>query len=427
MERIRTATVTLAMAALILDRAVAVPTAAPEQRAGAAQEPRSPAVDEFLLDRVEPRHDGFHRLKAALQRYRRIAQSGGWPSVPNVWLRPADGAPHEHADDGATSLSPLEAARYRRALVAVCERLQISGDLRRSDRRGCDDLLEYDSPLQQAVRRFQARTGLATDGIVGPRTRAAMNVPVEERLAQMAANLARWWRLPDDLGERFVMVNIAAYRLTAVAAGRPVLSMRVIAGRPETPTPVFRDEISYLVFGPYWNVPRSITERELLPRIAANPAYLRRQRLQVVDGWSAPAKVIDPETIDWDAALDAFPFRLRQRPGPRNALGLVKFMFPNRFNVYLHDTPARHLFAVGRRAFSHGCVRVEAPIALARFLLADPERWTEKTVETAMHAGRRRVVHLAEPVPVYLTYFTAWVDDGVVQFREDIYRKDADA
>ncbi len=201
--------------------------------------------------------------------------------------------------------------------------------------------------------------------------------------------------------------------------------MRVVTGKPATATPTMSDEISYLVFRPYWNVPDSITRRELLPRIAANPDYLRRQRFEVVDGWQDPAVLVDPASVDWTTAADEFAHRLRQRPGPRNSLGLVKFMFPNEHSVYLHDTPATHMFEAPRRAFSHGCVRVQDPVALADFLLRDDPRWTTNRIAAAMAAGSRQTVVLDRPVPVHLTYFTAWVQEGAVNFRADIYGLDS--
>jgi L,D-transpeptidase YcbB len=223
-----------------------------------------------------------------------------------------------------------------------------------------------------------------------------------------------------------VFVNIPAFRLEAREEGRPVLSMRVVAGEPETATPVMRDEISYLEFSPYWNVPDSITRNTLLPRIAANPRHLTEQGYDVLRGWGE-TDIIDPSGIDWEAAVQGkFPYRLRQRPGPTNAMGLVKFMFPNDDAIYLHDTPADHRFEERRRAFSHGCVRVEEPAALAQFLLNDPRTWPRDAVERAMQDGTRQVVPLPEYVPVHLRYFTVWVEEGQVQFRADLYGLDAE-
>lgn len=201
--------------------------------------------------------------------------------------------------------------------------------------------------------------------------------------------------------------------------------MAVVVGEPHTPTPEMHDAISYLEFSPYWNVPDSITQGELLPRLAEEPGYLVEADFEVVDGWDEPASIVDPSTIDWSSAADDFPYRLRQRPGGQNALGLVKFMFPNDHSVYLHDTPADHRFEANHRAFSHGCVRVEDPVALAELLLRDERRWTRDMIRDSMARGERKVVPLDTEVPVYLTYFTAWVDDeGEVHFRDDLYGVD---
>ena len=308
-------------------------------------------------------------------------------------------------------------------LRSLCQRLVLTGD---HSSAGCEPGVRpagYTPELQAAVRRFQMRHGLAVDGIVGSRTVTALNVPLETRARQLALNMDRWRRQPDALGDPHLRVNIAGFRLHVHEGGRRIQTMRVVAGEPETPTPVLRDEITYLEFRPYWNVPRSITERELVPKIMDDPGYLDAEQFEVVDGWS-DAVVVPPSDIDWARADVDFPYRLRQRPGPHNSLGLVKFMFPNEFSVYLHDTPATHRFEASRRAFSHGCVRVERPVDLAAFLLRHDPSWTPQSITAAMRGTQRRVVPLPEPVPVHLTYFTAWAEDGLVHFRHDLYDLD---
>ena len=363
------------------------------------------------IEALEPRHTAYRQLREALRAYRSIAARGGWTEMPSILLR-------------ASATSALVPDQVQDAVAVLCDRLLLTGDLKfMPESCGAGETAStYNEELAAAVRRFQRRHGLRIDGVVGPKTIAALNVPVEDRIRALASNMDAWRKMPDDLGRSYVKVNVPAFRLKAVHNGNEALSMRVVVGKPATPTPTMADEISYIEFRPYWNVPYSITHGELLPRIAEDPDYLRRHRFEVVDGWETPAKVIDPATIESWMSED-FPYRLRQRPGPRNSLGLVKFMFPNRYNVYLHDTPARHLFQPRRRAFSHGCVRVEDPAALADFLLRDDAMWSRATIEFAMQAGRRRVVQLDTTVPVYLTYFTAWIEseNETVNFRADLY------
>jgi murein L,D-transpeptidase YcbB/YkuD len=255
----------------------------------------------------------------------------------------------------------------------------------------------FGEDLAAAVRRFQARHGLEEDGIVGPRTRAALNVPATERIEQVQVNLERRRWLPPDLGTRYVLVNIAGFFVGLYDEERLTLGMRAVVGRPYRRTPIFSDRIRYLVFNPSWGIPARIAQDEILPR---GHAYMARHHIERVGS------------------------RLRQRPGSGNPLGRVKFMFPNRFNVYLHDTPARSLFEEPSRGFSHGCIRLEKPLALASALLA-PQGWTSAEVAEAVDAGTSRRVSLEVPVPVHVLYWTAWVDAaGTMQFRDDVYGRD---
>jgi L,D-transpeptidase YcbB len=252
------------------------------------------------------------------------------------------------------------------------------------------------------LRTFQERNGLDADGAVGPGTLEALNVPAADRVRQIEINLDRWRWLPRDLGERYVMVNIAGFALDVIEAGKPALSMRVVAGKPTNRTPMFTGTMTHLVLNPYWNVPSGILKKEILPHIARDPGYLARQNMEMLPGG-----------------------KVRQKPGANNALGKIKFLFPNRFDVYLHDTPSRSLFSRSVRTFSHGCIRVEKPLELAEYLLKEDPAWTPEKIQKALAKGKESWVKIPNPLPVHLAYWTAWVDDaGVTQFRKDVYGRD---
>ncbi len=360
---------------------------------------------ESALQRLVPQEDGYATLVRAHRQYRTWAARGPWPVVEGrVALRPGDASAQVRA-----LRTRLAAEGY---LADVAPDSTPSGD-------------RYDSPLVRAVARFQARHGLAVDSVVGPRTRAALNVGAEERARQIAANLERYRWLPPVLGDRYVVVNVPAFRLDAYEGDRRALSMRVVVGSElaSRRTPIFSDSMSYVQFGPYWNVPRSIAVAEILPMARSDRGYLARNGFELVRGWGDDAPVVNPGQLS-DAALFSSRYRVRQRPGPGNALGRVKFMFPNEFNVYLHDTPARALFADRVRAHSHGCVRVGDPAALARFALADAADWTDARIATTLAEGRRVRVLLPRKLPVYLVYLTAFDHDGGVAFRDDLYDLD---
>lgn len=266
----------------------------------------------------------------------------------------------------------------------------------------------------EAVKRFQARHGLEADGVIGRATTAALAVPPARRVRQIELAMERLRWLPQRSGRPLIAINIPMFRLWAwdadAAEASPALAMNVIVGRAvRTQTPVFADEMTHLIFRPYWNVPRSILANEVLPAMERDPGYLARHDMEMVPGADGGAP------------------RVRQRPGAKNSLGLVKFIFPNDADVYLHGTPARELFARSRRDFSHGCVRVADPPALALWLLKDQPAWTREAIEAAMNGTRTQQVNLSAPVPVLLYYLTALVspDDGLLHFADDLYGHDA--
>jgi murein L,D-transpeptidase YcbB/YkuD len=248
-------------------------------------------------------------------------------------------------------------------------------------------------------------------------------IPLTARIQQIAMNMDRWRWLPRDLGDRYLIVNVPAFRLDAIEDGRSVLAMKVVVGRKDNPTPLLADEMTTIVFSPYWNIPPDIVQNETLPHVLKDAAYLDRNNIEIVSAASDQTPV-DPRSVDWNDADAAAKLRFRQKPGEGNSLGLVKFLFPNHYNVYLHDTPAQSLFNRIERDFSHGCVRVERPMDLAKYVLRDERSWTEEKIDQAMHAGSERSVALKQPLAVYLVYFTAWEANGSVRFADDVYGYD---
>jgi murein L,D-transpeptidase YcbB/YkuD len=327
---------------------------------------------------------------------------------------------------GATTIRPGEAyegaAALRRRLVAV-------GDLP-DGTPGAAGEARYEGEIVEGVRRFQSRHGLASDGILGRQTQAALSVPLARRVRQIELALERLRWLPDLDPDRFLAVNIPMFRLWVwdhvPPNGAPEFGMNVIVGRALTRTPVFVDEMRYLIFRPYWNVPRSILASEMLPAMRRDPGYVARQNLEIVAGPGDDARPVafSEKTLE---QLQNGALRVRQRPGPNNALGLVKFVFPNDENVYLHSTPAAELFSRSRRDFSHGCVRVEDPVALAAWVLRGQKEWTKDRILAAMNGAQSVRVNLPRPIQVILFYVTAVVmpEDGTIQFAEDVYGHDA--
>lgn len=353
---------------------------------------------------LDPPEVGFRRLRDALGRYRAVAAAGGWPVIP----------------DGAT----LRLGDRNGSVAALRERLRLEDDLAPGEEQ---DAELFDEPVGEATKNFQRRHGLTDDGVVNATTRAELNVPVERRVEQLELNLERWRWLPKDLGRRHIIVNIAAFELEVMDGDSLAMSMRVVVGRPYDRTPVLSDTMRYLVLNPYWHVPSNIATTELLPKLKRDPSYLARYKLRVFPSSRIDAQEVDPTTVDWSTISAAhFPFLLRQDPGPRNALGRIKFMFLNKYHVYLHDTPARPLFEETQRDFSHGCIRIQHPIELAVYLLRDDARWNRDAILAALDDAEDRSVSLPEPMPIHLLYWTAWADaDGTIQFRRDIHDRDA--
>ncbi|CTQ61767.1 L,D-transpeptidase family protein [Roseibium album] len=356
------------------------------------------AVDfSAFLDSLPPQSDNYARLKRRLAQYREKAEAGGFTSVP----------------DGDVLKPGMTDAR----IPFLRERL-IEEDIQIASNHSGDI---YDGDLVEAVKTFQDHHGLATDGVIGKNTLARLNVPIQDKLIQMELNMERRRWMRDDLGDFYVFVNLADQNLKVVRDGKTVHTTRVVVGKPYHATPVFSDQLEYVEINPFWNVPYSIATKEYLPKLKQNPSALSSKKIRVFQDDSE----IAPTRVAWNSYSGGnFPFRLRQDPGDGNALGRIKFMFPNEFNIYIHDTPSKSLFSRAERAYSHGCIRASNPFALADILLADNNS-TAGHWEQIRDSGKRTVIKPRVPVEVHLTYLTAWMNkDGSTHFRKDIYDRD---
>jgi murein L,D-transpeptidase YcbB/YkuD len=273
------------------------------------------------------------------------------------------------------------------------------------------------------------RHGLVVDGIIGKNTIFALNITATEKVDSIRLNLARWRWQDHDLGRQYLLVNIAGFNLKAFQDEKLVLDMPVIVGEQQHQTPVFSDRIKYLDFNPFWNIPTSIAQNEELPALRKNSDHLVKRHVRLFSSWQADAIELDSTVIDWHTVTSSriAGYKLRQDPGPGNALGKIKFVFPNRYSVYMHDTPGHNLFKRTQRHFSHGCIRISDALALAIFALeAQPDGWSREKIEEIYNQEMRKVVRLSSPIAVHITYQTAWVDSsGIIHFNRDIYLRDA--
>ncbi len=334
------------------------------------------------LDTWEPVNPQYKALRKELIRYYDIDKEGGWPQVVLTGKKLQEG-------DSAKAVTQLK------------QRLRLVGDYRPKDNSP-----RFNSALKEAVRRAQKRFGLTEDGVVGPGTVAQLNKPVSSRIEQILVNMERMRWMPVQPDSNLILANIPDFTLHVFEQGKREFSMKIVVGKAANKTVVFNNQLKYIVFSPYWNVPESIVRNEILPALKRNPSYLAKHNMEQT-GVSNGLPVI------------------RQKPGGSNSLGLVKFLFPNSYSIYFHDTPAKSLFSQSQRAFSHGCIRLAEPKKLANYLLRKQPDWTDSAIYKAMHAGTEKWVTLADPVPVAITYFTAWVDsEGAINFREDIYGHD---
>jgi L,D-transpeptidase YcbB len=353
------------------------------------------------IDHEKPKHPLYAGLQAALAQYRVIKAAGGWPQIPEG---PA-----------------LKLGVHDERVAILRRRLIVTGDL---TPRSSHSLQSFDQGLLEAVKAFQRRHGLSADGAVGPATLAILNAPVEDRIQQLRVNLERARWVLHQLGSTYIVVNVAAYHAYYVKDGQMLWQGRAQVGKPFRQTPSFKADMTYVVFNPTWTVPPTILTKDYLPGLKQDPGYAQRKGLKVVD---RAGRVMDAWQVDWSRySPHHSPYLLRQDAGPRNALGRVKFIFPNDHAIFLHDTPNQRLFDKNERAFSSGCIRVEDAMDLAYLLLNDESTWNWKAIDRVIELGKTRNVFLQAPIPVFLLYWTAWVDaDGGVNFRHDLYDRDA--
>ena len=344
----------------------------------------------------------YWRLRHALPVYQRYAASGNWPEVP--------GGPK------------LEKGAIDPRVAALGNRLLASGELAALGPQPD----HFDDALVAALKSFQASHGLDPDGKLGAQTLAALNVAPDRRLEQIVLNLQRFRRLNPFMGARYLYINVAGMELSLVEHGQVTFFNKVIVGRIDRPTPLLQSVIRRIDFNPTWVVPAKIARNDEVARMRADPTFFRTHNIHVYDGWGADAHEINPDSIDWKQyGPNNMPFALRQDPGPENALGPVKFDFANDYAVYVHGTPVQSLFQLPSRSLSSGCVRAEHPVDLAKYLLRNDKNWPASRIDDVVHKATTISAPLADPLPIMLTYETAWVDaSGVVQFRPDIYGLD---
>jgi murein L,D-transpeptidase YcbB/YkuD len=349
---------------------------------------------------LEPPYAGYRQLRGKLADLKAVAASGDWPKVPTG--------------------PPIKPGVTDERIPAVRKRLMATAELAAGDAEST----VYDEPLQAAVQLFQRRHGLVDDAVLGRQTVATMNVSAADRARQVALNMERWRWLPRRLEDNHIVVNVPGAWLEVVEDGKAVLTMRVIVGDTDHPTPALHARMTSLVLNPVWRVPASIATEEILPKLQKDPGYLIANDLELVSDAFPPGS---PESqgvgISWKDR-STMPWPVRQRAGSDNALGRIKFNIPNNDDIYLHDTPNHRLFTRAFRALSHGCVRVEKPDALALLLLRDKD-WSQEKLTKEIDRGETRTVVLGKSLPVWLLYWTMWVDaDGVLQIRDDLYGRD---
>ena len=362
----------------------------------------SSTVEPEVKELAPSKQDHYSRLLTALETYRSVSDDFDPIILPKKSLTIGD-----------TS----------QEIIKARNRLYELGDYKNTDLSNDT----FDEALALAISDFQHRHGLENDGVLGKRTAREINKSAESRAVQLEVNLERAKQISEFGNSRYILVNVPEYKLYVIENGKTIYETRVVVGKKKHKTPVITSEISDFVLNPYWNVPTSITKNEIIPKIQEDPQYLVKNDMKIISRQNNRNIIVDPEFVDWNNIdLNNAPLRIRQDPGKKNALGRVKFIFPNNHRVYLHDTPSRRLFARNSRAFSHGCVRVENPIEFAEVLLSNSTTWTNEDLHYFAGRDKTKVIKLDNPIPIHITYMTAWADEqGVINFRPDIYKRDS--
>jgi len=376
------------------------------------------------INEVTPKRFGYKRLLKSLKILQNLKAKGGWKKLPHF--------------------KKLKLGDKGQIVIKLRERLIASNDLNSCDNQTESSLFEieesldkdikiqpeatFDKCLENAVKKFQARHGLKADGIVGSSTRKALNISIDDKIDKILLNIDRIKWLPRTNDKRYIIVNIPEFMLHFIESGKEVEKFPVIVGKKRHNTPVFKDTISYIVLNPYWKVPDGIVKKEIIPKMVRNPNYLRREGLEIHTSWYEHSPRINPYSLYWEDyyyGYSKFPYKIMQPPGPKNALGKIKFKFPNRFNVYLHDTPTKRLFKRETRAFSHGCIRVSKPIELFEHIAKINGIDINKT-RKILKSKRKVQFNIEKKIPVYIVYLTAGYNDtdNVIEFRDDIYGYD---
>lgn len=357
-----------------------------------------PAVNQTFASK------NFWELNQALAVYRNAALTP-WPIIPD-------------------EPRLLKVGTTSRSIPLLRQRLKVTGDLESTDdHQG----RKFDEKLSNAVAVFQLRHGLKVDGVVGKDTREQLNIPADIRVKQIVINMQRWANLAKKLDNRFILVNIPDFHMYLYDNNQKLLSLRAIVGKPDLQTPELTSKINRVVFNPYWNIPDKIAQKDIAPKMLADPNYMSRMHIRAFRQEDDDSSEVNPRDIDWQsAAVYGSKYHLRQDPGADNALGLVKFEFYNSHNVYMHDTSAKNLFENDMRSYSHGCIRLENPFTLVEYLMKDNPEWNNDHIQATLDAGKTKYVKIKNPIPIFITYITSWVDDeGRVNFRDDVYQLDS--